>query len=233
MTRRVLLIGGMDSSGRAGILRDLEALRAVGAEARVAVTAVTAQGSRGVTALHPVPASVVTAQITAAEEVTAVKIGMLGTGAIVRAVAAALPAAPIVLDPVLIASSGATLLAPDGQQALMNGLLPQVTLLTPNLPELATLAPAGPEALLSRGCAAVLVKGGHATGPMATDTLFRPGHPPRAFATSRDPGRLRGTGCFLASAIAGGLACGLDLAAAIGQAKALMTRQFTAAAPPR
>ncbi|MBY6120469.1 hydroxymethylpyrimidine/phosphomethylpyrimidine kinase [Mameliella alba] len=228
----VLLIDGMDSSGGAGLLRDGATLGAMGVPYRVAVTAVTAQSDIRVSAVQPVQPEVVAAQIAAAEDVAAVKIGMLGTAAIAGAVADALPAAPLVLDPVLVSSSGYRLLDAVGQAILIARLLPRAALVTPNLPELQALGralgqPAGravPEiarALLAHGCGAVLVKGGHAEdGEVCEDLLFRDAGAPVAYRAPRLPGSLRGTGCQLASAIAGGLSRGRPLEAAVADARA-------------
>lgn len=243
MTRPVLLVGGMDSSGGAGLLRDTATLAGLGVPACVAVTAVTAQTDHAVTASHPVPPEVVTAQIAAAgPDIGAIKIGMLATAGIVEAVVNALPPAPLVLDPVLKSSSGADLLDPTGIALLLEKLLPRIFLLTPNLPELRALAEfmglsAGEEpgriagALLARGCGAVLVKGGHdiADTRLSADTLYRPGEEPIVFASPRHPGTLRGTGCQLASGIAGGLALGLPIADAIRRAKGHVDARFAEA----
>jgi len=225
----VLCIGGLDSSGGAGVLRDSATVHALNGTARVAVTAVTAQSDRAVTAVHAVPPKVVTDQIAIAGPVSAVKIGMLGRAGIVEAVAAAVPRAPCVLDPVLMSSSGHMLLDDLGVTALLDRLLPKVDLLTPNVPELAALArrlgvPEGDhsacvERLLQRGCGAVLVKGGHAEGPVSVDHLYRRGVPCVAFTAPRIDATLRGTGCRLASAIAVHLAQGASLVDAVTAAK--------------
>jgi hydroxymethylpyrimidine/phosphomethylpyrimidine kinase len=242
MTRPVLLVGGMDSSGGAGLLRDTATLAGLGFSARVAVTAVTAQTDRSVTASHPVPPEVVTAQIAAAgPDIGAIKIGMLATAGIVEAVANALPPAPLVLDPVLRSSSGTDLLDAVGVALLVDRLLPHVSVLTPNLPELLVMADflglvegGAPErialALLDRGCGAVLVKGGHdaAEARLSADTLYRLDDEPVVFASLRYPGTLRGTGCQLASGIAGGLVLGLPLVEAISRAKGLIDARFAA-----
>lgn len=240
----VLFIGGMDSSGGAGLLRDAATAAELSAAARVAVTAVTAQSNSRVAAIHPVPPATVAAQIALAAEtpLAAVKIGMLGTGGIVRAVAAALapvlPGAPLVLDPVLGSSSGRALIDGDGIRTLVASLLPRTALLTPNLPELRALAaPLGlpPEAaegaiaraLLERGCKAVLVKGGHAEkGPVCEDRLHLPGGRIARFAAPRFDAELRGTGCQLASAIAVQLARGKGLETAVALARETVQARF-------
>jgi hydroxymethylpyrimidine/phosphomethylpyrimidine kinase len=184
----------------------------------------------------------VTAQLQgalASGPVGAVKIGMLGTAAIVDAVASALPAresVPIVLDPVLVSSSGGMLLDEAGRERLRCGLLPRVTLLTPNIPEAAALLgeePVGDErarlaqarALLRLGCEAVLLKGGHAIGPTVLDLLIGPGGEVVRLASPRVPVQAaRGTGCQLASAIAAGLASGRGLADACRAAQDYVVR---------
>ena len=240
-TPTVLLIGGVDSSGGAGILRDAQAVQAVGCIARVAVTAVTAQTDRGLIASQLMPPETVAAQIRAAlacGPVSAVKIGMLGNARIVTAVAEELPDLPIILDPVLATSSGGALLDYAGLSALI-AFLPRVLLVTPNLPELAMIAAhigfetgdTGTNArkLLSRGTQSVLIKGGHAEGPEATDILFRAEGPPLPFTAPRLAKSLRGTGCYLASAIAAHLALGSPLETACTEAKAALHRLFVEA----
>jgi len=239
MSARVLCIGGMDSSGGAGLLRDAATLAAMGVESCAAVTAVTAQSDAAVREVQVVPPALVASQIAAACEgpVDAVKIGMLGHAALVDAVASALPDRPIVLDPVLVSTSGRSLLDADGIAALLDRLVPRVALMTPNLPELDALAAAlGASSgqvigqLLNRGCGAVLVKGGHdATPEAATDRFYRASAPVAEFHAPRLDAVLRGTGCQLASAIAGGLAQGTDLESAVQQAKHMLTTRFRAA----
>ncbi|TNE68664.1 MAG: hydroxymethylpyrimidine/phosphomethylpyrimidine kinase [Rhodobacteraceae bacterium] len=212
MKTPVLMIGGLDSSGGAGVLRDCAVAEAFGVPARVAVTAVTAQSDQAVSAVHPVPPDTIRAQIAIAGQVGAVKIGMLGTAETVRAVAELLPPVPCVVDPVLMTSSGHMLLDETGIAALIADLLPKTDLLTPNLPELSALARAlglAPDdregcvaKLLKLGCGAVLVKGGHDDGPQSVDRLYRGTRPALDFTARRTDSTLRGTGCRLASAIA-------------------------------
>ena len=240
MSAPLLLIGGLDSSGGAGILRDAATAAQHGVPFRTAVTAVTAQTDAAVSAIHPVPAPVIRAQIAAAGAVAAVKIGMLGTAAIATAVADALPPVPLVLDPVLRASSGRALLDPPGLRLLIGRLLPRCTLLTPNLPELALLGRALglPEAaaeaeiaaaLIAAGARNVLVKGGHAITPeRCEDRLYRATGAVLRFAGPRHPVTLRGTGCQLATGIAAEIALGRDLPAAIPRARALLAQRFMA-----
>ncbi len=236
----VLVIAGSDSSGGAGLARDVRTLARLGARALGVVTAVTAQSDTRVTAVHVVPAEVVHAQIAAAfatARIEAIKIGMLATAATVRAVADALPARtpPLVLDPVLASSSGGELLDDGGREALRTTLLPRATLLTPNIPEASALLGerCGPSerallgaaaALLAFGPAAVLLKGGHGEGPEATDLLLMPHATPRWLRAPRLNAVRRGTGCALSSAIAAGLAAGLELTTACERAKQHVTQ---------
>jgi hydroxymethylpyrimidine/phosphomethylpyrimidine kinase len=204
------------------------------------VTAVTAQTDAEVTAVTLQAPELVRAQIAAAlatQRARAIKIGMLGSGALVVAVAAALPAeaaTPLVLDPVLAASSGRALLDAAGRAALRAELLPRATLLTPNIPEAAALlhtteAASAAEiiaqgrALCGLGPQAVLMKGGHATGTDATDWLVCRDGSVREFTLPRHAATRRGTGCALASGIAAGLALGLALAPACERAKQHVT----------
>ncbi len=236
----VLVIAGSDSSGGAGLSRDVRTLAQLHAEALCAVTAVTAQSDAELSAVHLVPPQVVRAQIETAlssGRVRAVKIGMLGTGETVAAVAAALAAhaaLPLVLDPVLAATSGGALLDAGGRQALCGLLLPKVLLLTPNIPEAAALLGVAPaasveqlqqqgQALLARGLHAVLMKGGHGAGAEATDVLLMRGAAPRTFTALRLARGRRGTGCVLSTAIAAGLAAGLELTEACARAKGQVT----------
>ncbi|PTQ68291.1 hydroxymethylpyrimidine/phosphomethylpyrimidine kinase [Celeribacter persicus] len=242
MSAPVLMIGGLDSSGGAGVLRDCAVANAFGVTARVAVTAVTAQSDHAVSAVHLVSPDTVRAQIAIAGQVGAVKIGMLGTAGTVRAVADTLPPAPCVLDPVLMSSSGHMLLDEAGTEALLDCLLPKTDLLTPNLPELSALArhfglaPKEHEAcvarLLQRGCGAVLVKGGHAGGTESVDRLYRPGLPVVPFTAPRTNSTLRGTGCRLASAIAAHLSKGARLVSAIETGKAHVHEALSSTSPP-
>jgi hydroxymethylpyrimidine/phosphomethylpyrimidine kinase len=230
----VLVIAGVDSSGGAGLTRDACVLADFEVDALCAVTAVTAQSNSRVSAVHHVPPEIVGAQIAAAfgtREIGAIKIGMLGVRAIVEAVAEALPrGVPIVLDPVLVATSGGVLLDTDGQRAMREILFPRVTLVTPNVPEAATLLAEPPansereliaqaERLLALGPQAVLLKGGHATGEEAVDWLVSGNIPAQRIASRRVDATRRGTGCALASGIAAGLASGMSLAEACERAK--------------
>lgn len=231
----VLVIGGSDSSGGAGVQADLKTVAALGGYARTAVTAVTAQHSGGVVASDAVSPSIVEAQIAAAFEDStpaAVKAGMLTTAAIVEAVAVALhgrPVRPFVLDPVIRSSSGAALLEPAGVQALVRSLLPIADLVTPNAAEAETLtgmpvrsvadAEVAGRRLLDLGARAVLVKGGHLERDRAHDVLVTR-DAVRVFAGTWVAGRdVHGTGCAYASAIATRLALGDGMEAAVAAGK--------------
>lgn len=233
----VLAIGGLDSSCGAGVLRDAQTIQGLGHQARVAVTAVTAQTGSGVAAVHPVPCETLKLQMVGAD---AIKIGMLCDAARVATVQHMLGgvSCPVVLDPVLAASAGGLLLSPDGIDVLLNNLLPHVDVLTPNLPELALLAGRIGEAsldpqrqaagLMALGVGAVLIKGGHAAGPKATDVLVsRTGV--TVLEGPRFAGTRRGTGCTLASAIACGLADGATLPEACRRAKDVVSELFVGA----
>jgi hydroxymethylpyrimidine/phosphomethylpyrimidine kinase len=231
----VLVIAGSDSSGGAGLTRDVRTLTRLETRALCVVTAVTAQSDTHLAAVHVVPATLVRAQMTAAfatRRVEAIKIGMLATRATVLAVTAALPATPppLVLDPVLASSSGGELLDAAGCRALCAELLPRTTLLTPNIPEAAALlgtVTASNEAellqqaraLLALGPRAVLLKGGHAAGEEASDLLLAADAPPLWLRAPRMSVTRRGTGCALSAAIAAGLAAGLELNAACERGK--------------
>jgi hydroxymethylpyrimidine/phosphomethylpyrimidine kinase len=248
----VLAIAGSDSSGGAGIARDLSVLADLNVEALCAITAVTAQTHGEVIDIHHVPPDVVHNQIRAALKSTAIgaiKIGMLGRAATVRAVADALPpreTIPIVLDPVLLSSSGGGLLDEEGRAEMRARLFPLTAVLTPNIPEAASLcatAPAaGPEALLaqartllSTGARAILLKGGHGHGPQAVDLLLFAEGEPIWLASPRIDAHCRGTGCALASAIAAGLARGTSLEAACRAAReyvlSMLRAQATSGTP--
>jgi hydroxymethylpyrimidine/phosphomethylpyrimidine kinase len=238
----VLLIGGTDSSGGAGITRDVATLSAFGVSAAVAITAVTAQTDTCVTAIHHVPPAVIADQITTAltsRTISAIKIGMLGSTASLQAVAAALArtSCHLVLDPVLVSSSGMLLLEVAALADLHALLLPHVTLLTPNIPEAAALlqtSPAADEsalllqarALLDLGPHAVLMKSGHGSGPTAVDLLVSRDGRVERLSAPRLPTSLRGTGCRLASGIAAGLALQQPLLEACSQAKRYVTEQL-------
>ena len=245
-TPAALTIAGSDSSGGAGIQADLKTFAALGVYGASAITALTAQNTRGVARVHAVPADFVIAQIDAVFsdlDIGAVKIGMLAERAIIDAVADGLKRwSPkhVVLDPVMVATSGDRLLAADAVEALRTQLVPLASILTPNLPEAAALldAPVASQEdaiveqgrrLLAYGCTAVLIKGGHGEGTESIDYLIdRQGT--IALSAPRVATRnTHGTGCSLSSAIAAGLARGEDLESAVRNAKAFISAAIAAA----
>jgi hydroxymethylpyrimidine/phosphomethylpyrimidine kinase len=246
VTAIALTIAGSDSSGGAGIQADLKTFAALGVYGASAITALTAQNTQGVTGIHDVPPNFIVAQIDAVFadlDVGAVKIGMLSQSAAIVSIAKALDrhkARNIVLDPVMIAASGARLLANDAVATLRKELISRALLITPNLPEAAALtgAPiakteadmaAQAKQLLDAGARNVLIKGGHGEGPESVDLLIGPDLNVR-LAAPRYPSRnTHGTGCTLSSAVAAGLAKSLDLAAAVRAAKDYVTAAIAAA----
>ena len=236
MQGRVLVIAGSDSGGGAGIQADIKTVTALGGYAMTAITALTAQDTRGVTAIHDVPPDFVASQarvVLADIGADCVKIGMLHTPDVIEVVAAVLKAeasgVPVVLDPVMVAKGGARLLRPDAVERLRETLLPMATVLTPNIPEAEALAgrsiggrgdmEAAGRALLARGPDAVLVKGGHLSGDVVCDALVS-ADGTRMFESPRiDTSNTHGTGCTLASAIATGLAQGMTLADSVARAR--------------
>ena len=244
--RIALTIAGSDSSGGAGIQADLKTFAAFGVYGASVVTALTAQNTRGVTGIHLVPADFVTAQIDAVFSdlaVNAVKIGMVAQVATIDAIVAGLTQwSPkhVVLDPVMVATSGDRLLATDAVEALRTKLIPRASLITPNLPEAAALldepvalSEAAIESqgkrLLALGCPAVLIKGGHGQGTESIDYLIG-GNGIIALAAPRIATRnTHGTGCSLSSAIAAGLAKGEDMETAVRNAKVWVSAAIAAA----
>ncbi|WP_127112945.1 bifunctional hydroxymethylpyrimidine kinase/phosphomethylpyrimidine kinase [Shimia sediminis] len=234
-----LTIAGSDSGGGAGIQADLKAMSALGVYGASVITAITAQNTQAVTAVHGVPLDVISAQIDAVLsdlDVGAIKIGMLATPEIIQTVADGLRdfTGPIVLDPVMIAKSGDALLAREAVQTLREELLPRATVLTPNLPEAAVLLDrlvaedredmvGHGLALCALGAKAVLMKGGHASGDVCHDILIGPdGVLAEMSASRRDTKNTHGTGCTLSSSIAAGLAKGLPLTQAAEEAHAYL-----------
>jgi hydroxymethylpyrimidine/phosphomethylpyrimidine kinase len=229
---RVLTVAGSDSGGGAGIEADIKSIERLGGYAMAAVTAVTAQNTLGVQGVWPLPPEAVALQIRAVREdlgADAVKTGMLATAATARAVAEALGAwpdrPPLVVDPVLVAKGGASLLEAEAVSVLVEELLPLADLVTPNWPEAAILsghpvvdladAEAAGAQLLTRGAGAVLVKGGHAPGPEVVDLLIEATGVTR-LVHPRWPGRhTHGTGCTLSAAVATALGQGLPLRHAV------------------
>jgi hydroxymethylpyrimidine/phosphomethylpyrimidine kinase len=234
-----LTIAGSDSGGGAGIQADLKTFSALGVYGASVVTALTAQNTKGVFAIHQVPEQFITAQLDAVFSdfrVGAVKIGMVGSAAASAAIGAALRQyrpPNVVLDPVLAASSGEKLLSADALDAL-RALIAQADLVTPNLSEAATLTGAeeatGEEEMYAQaqklralGAGAVLIKGGHGNGTESVDLLVEDVSRTRLAMARIDTRNTHGTGCTLAAAIAAGLAKKLSLKDAVGQAKAYIT----------
>jgi hydroxymethylpyrimidine/phosphomethylpyrimidine kinase len=241
-----LTIAGSDSSGGAGIQADLKTFAACGVYGASAITALTAQNTTGVTAIHDVPAEFVTAQIDAVFgdlDVRAVKVGMVSRSEVIEAIAAALERwtpRHVVVDPVMVATSGARLLSPDAVEALRTRLIPRAGLITPNLPEAAALLDepvAASDAeieqqgrrLLALGSPAVLIKGGHGEGAESVDYLIDRAAVIRLAAPRVATNNTHGTGCSLSSAIAAGLAKGENLATAVRNAKAYVSAAIAAA----
>lgn len=234
---RVLSIAGSDSGGGAGIQADLKTFSALGCYGMTAITAITAQNTVGVRAIHGVPPDILKAQIEAVVEdigVDAVKIGMLHSPEVVEVVAWAIAhykLERVVLDPVMVATSGDRLIAQETVQVLVRKLFPLATLITPNLDEAALLLgrdihgvaelDQAASDLLAMGAQAVLLKGGHLAGEAVVDVLAEPGLPMQRFESARIASRnVHGTGCTLSSAIAAHLALGLPLPQAVAQARA-------------
>jgi hydroxymethylpyrimidine/phosphomethylpyrimidine kinase len=245
MTPIAVTIAGSDSGGGAGIQADLKTFSALGVYGASVIAALTAQNTKGVTGIHDVPPDFITAQIDAVFsdlDVRAVKIGMLSQPAVIEAVAAGLDrwnAKNVVLDPVMVATSGDRLLNPDAVDVLKRVLIPRALVITPNLPEAAALldeplarnedemlAQAG--RLRDRGAQAVLIKGGHSEGADSVDMLVLASSFTRLATPRVDTLNTHGTGCTLSSAIAAGLAKGLDLVAAAREAKVYVSEAIAA-----
>lgn len=232
----VLVVGGSDSSGGAGIARDIETISSIGVRTCLAVTALTVQTHKAVMEIHHSQPSLVADQMRAAlqaNKVEAIKIGMLGTAETIVAVAAVLrenPQMPAVLDPVLASTSGRAFLEPGAIAVMKRDLMRLCRLVTPNLFELALLV--GTELAVDEGGAvkqgkellatearALLIKGGHASGPRSTDILLCSDQEPIRFDSPRLAVSMRGTGCMLASAIAAHLAKARSIEDAVRQGK--------------
>jgi hydroxymethylpyrimidine/phosphomethylpyrimidine kinase len=246
MIKNLLSIAGFDPSGGAGIAADLKTFAALGCNGMAVIAALTAQNTQGVRAVHVPLASFAAGQIDAVFEdidVAAVKIGMLASAAVVAAVANRLAFHKprfIVLDPVLVATSGEVLSAANASEAIVQHLFPLATLVTPNFAEAARLSNHAISAdregmrraaalLHARGAKAVLVKGGHLEGKTSDDLLFD-GASYRLFSVPRIVTRnTHGTGCTLSSAIAAYLAQSHELGEAVGAAKTYLTGTLTTA----
>jgi hydroxymethylpyrimidine/phosphomethylpyrimidine kinase len=246
MTAIAVTIAGSDSGGGAGIQADLKTFSALGAYGASVIAALTAQNTRGVTGIHDVPADFITAQIDAVFSdlnVGAVKIGMLSQAPAIAAVAAGLQRfrqTNVVLDPVMVATSGDRLLKSDAVENLRRLLIPMALVITPNLPEAAALLDmsiATDEAamrdqaqrLLAFGAKSVLIKGGHGGGAESVDLLVDASGVERLAAPRFATRNTHGTGCTLSSAIAAGLAKGLGLVEAVRAAKSYVTTAIAAA----
>src|SRR5438132_6106237 len=232
-TARVLIIAGSDSGGGAGIQADIKTVTMLGGHAMTAVTAVTAQNTLGVNAVHPVPAEMILAQIDAVVSdigVDAVKIGMIGSAFAAKQIAVRLqeikaqqPGLPVVFDPVMVATSGAPL-ADEATIAAFGRLMDVATLATPNLPELKQLTSeedpvaAALHLVGQHGCA-VLIKGGHEEGDALADALIETDNMTSWQGQRIDTTNTHGTGCTLATAIAFFLADGARLADAVARAR--------------
>jgi hydroxymethylpyrimidine/phosphomethylpyrimidine kinase len=230
---RVLILAGSDSSGGAGVQADIKTVTALGGYAATAITAITVQNTLGVTGVHPIPPEVVEAQARAVLDdigADALKTGMLGDAAMVATVARVLAstAAPAVVDPVMVAKGGASLLPDAALAAVRERLIPLAALLTPNAPEAEALTGiavidldgqrrAG-EALLMAGAKSVLMKGGHVPGDRVVDLLLTTAGETLFEAERLETRHTHGTGCTLASACAVGLAQGLSLEEAVARA---------------
>jgi len=234
-----LTIAGSDSSGGAGIQADLKTFTALGVYGASVLTALTAQNTRGVDAVHPIPPDFVVAQLESVFsdlDVGAAKTGMLANAGIINAVADVLerrPGIPLVCDPVMVATSGDVLLEPDAISALKERLIPRAALITPNIPEAARLLEADEargidemarqgEALMGLGCGAVLIKGGHDSGATAIDLLVHSGGTVPLEAPRITTRNTHGTGCTLSAAIAAFLAAGEPLETAVRRAKSFV-----------
>jgi hydroxymethylpyrimidine/phosphomethylpyrimidine kinase len=243
-----LTIAGSDSGGGAGIQADLKTFQALGVYGTSAITAITAQNTLGVRAVHEIPADVVGAQIDAVVEdigVDGVKTGMLASAAIIGAVADRIRRwdlqRVLVVDPVMVAKSGDRLLREDAVAALASELLPLAAVVTPNLPEAEVLVGRpirtddevrqAARDIAALGPRAVVLKGGHRGGDMAADLLFD-GREFHSFAAPRVPTRaIHGTGCTFSAAIAAQLALGAGIVEAVRAAKAYLTEAIRQARP--
>ena len=238
MTPIAVTLAGSDSGGGAGVQADLKTFSALGVYGASVITALTAQNTKGVTAIHDVPAEFVAAQIDAVFsdlEVSAVKIGMVSQRGVIETIAAGLERwrqCQVVLDPVMIATSGDKLLAPDAIDVLKRVLMPRALVITPNLPEAAALldAPVADTEIAMRAQGErLLALGARAVGAESVDLLIEPTAFTRLAADRVATANTHGTGCTLSSAIAAGLAKGLSLAEAVRAAKAYVTDALAAA----
>ncbi len=247
---RLLSIAGSDSGGGAGVQADLKTFAALGCYGTTAITALTAQNTTGVRAIHAVPLDMLAQQIDAVVEdigVDAVKLGMLHSAPTIETVAAAIARhqlRQVVLDPVMVATSGAVLIDPAAIDALVRLIFPLALLVTPNLDEAAMLVghalhteadmTDAAQQLLRMGARAVLLKGGHLAGDTVADLLLQPGSPPLWMRAPRiHTLNTHGTGCTLSSAIAARLALGDDLPQAVQTAREFVRGALAAGAGVR
>jgi hydroxymethylpyrimidine/phosphomethylpyrimidine kinase len=246
MRGRVLIVAGSDSGGGAGIQADIKTVTMLDAFAATAITALTAQNTNGVFGVLPIDPAFIRQQMEVVLDdigADAIKTGMLHDSAVIETVAAVLeeraPKVPLVLDPVMVAKGGAPLIQTDAIATLKRRLLPRAAVLTPNLPEAEILAGRriadvgtmreAARALLSLGCDAVLLKGGHLDGDTVHDILATAGGLREWQSPRIDSRHTHGTGCTLASAIAAGLAQGLGIEAAVERARDYVQRAIASA----
>ena len=245
---RVLTIAGSDSGGGAGIQADLKTFSALGCYGMSVITALTAQNTRGVSGIHPIPPSFAAEQMAAVFSdigADAVKIGMLYSAELIEVVAdqlSALGARNIVLDPVMVAQSGDKLLQDEAIEAIKKYLLPLADVVTPNIPEASVLLDqrlenledmqAGAKALAAFGSQSVLIKGGHLSEGDSTDLLYLSGEDRFVFLEGEriETRNNHGTGCTLSSAIASYMARGLSIEEAAGEAKKYISKAIKAGA---
>jgi hydroxymethylpyrimidine/phosphomethylpyrimidine kinase len=243
---RVLIVAGSDSGGGAGIQADIKTVTMLDCYAATAITALTAQNTEGVFGVLPIPPEFIRRQIEVVLDdigADAVKTGMLHDRAVIETLAAVLAeraaAVPLVVDPVMAAKGGARLIDPDAVEALKQLLIGRATVLTPNLPEaeilcgmaigdVAAMRAAG-ETLLALGCRAVLVKGGHLAGDIVSDVLVTNAGAKVWESLRLETRHTHGTGCTLASAIAAGIAQGLDIESAVERARDYVQRAIASA----
>ena len=237
--RIAMTIAGSDSGGGAGIQADLKTFGAMGVFGASTITAITAQNTLGVTAIHEIPAAIIEAQIDAVLTdigADAVKTGMLSSSQIIQAVASKMSehnVAKLVVDPVMVAKGGDRLLREDAVEALRGKLLPLATVITPNLPEAEVLsgltirsledAKEAAKRVLNAGAATVVIKGGHLSGNESVDIFYNGTEFHELRAERIDTKNTHGTGCTFASAIAAGLAKDQPLLEAVTQAKEYVT----------
>lgn len=245
MVRAAMTIAGSDSGGGAGIQADLKTFSALGVFGTSAITAITAQNTVDVTAVEVLPNAVIASQIAAVLDdidIHAIKIGMLGSPALIETVARAIEGfdGPVVLDPVMLSKSGVALLPDDAVDALVSVLVPRATVVTPNLPEAARIVsedvPGSDEGtqaqgrrILDLGAQAVVMKGGHAEGEICRDWLITQDDAVSFEAPRIETRNTHGTGCSMSSAIAAELAKGAALTDAVGTAHSWLHQAILAA----